>query len=68
LKEGWFFSHLPPLEKAILVYASHEIFFNEKVFILSLINQAVDFSKRYLEPDKYRYINKVLDLLYKSRA
>jgi len=66
LKTGWDFSHLPPLEKVVLVYASHEIFFNKNVFIPSLIDQTVDFSKKYLEPDKYRYINKVLDLLFKS--
>ena len=67
LKAGWTFSSLPPLERAILVYAVHEIFFNEKVFVPSLISQTVDFSKRYLEPGKYKYINKVLDLLYKSK-
>lgn len=66
LKTGWTFSYLPPLEKTVLVYVSHEIFFNKSVFVPSLIDQAVDFSKKYLEPDKYRYINKILDLLFKS--
>lgn len=66
LKEGWTFSRLLPLEKAALIYSTYEIFFNEKVFIPSLINQMVDFSKKYLEPDKYKYINKILDLLFKS--
>jgi len=68
LKTGWTFSSLPPLERAVLIYATHETFFNECVFIPSLINQTVDFSKKYLEPDKYKYINKVLDLLYKSKV
>jgi transcription termination factor NusB len=67
LKTRWTFSHLPPLEKAILIYASHEIFFNKNVFIPSLIDQTIDFSKKYLEPNKYRYINKALDLIYKTK-
>lgn len=66
LKTGWLFANLPPLERAVLIYASHEIFFNRQVFIPALIDQTVDFSKRYLETDKYKYINKVLDLLFKS--
>ena len=67
LKTGWTFSCLPPLEKAVLIYASHEIFFNKSVFIPSLIDQTVEFSKKYLEPDKHKYINKILDLMYKSK-
>jgi len=65
LKKGWSFSRLLPLEKSVLVYATHEILFAKEIFIPSLINQIVEFSKRYLEEDKYRYINKVLDLIYK---
>ena len=67
LKEGWNFSHLPPLEKAVLVYTTHEILFTKEIFIPALINQIVEFSKRYLEEDKYKYINKILDLIYKSK-
>ncbi|KLL04099.1 MAG: transcription antitermination protein NusB [Mycoplasmataceae bacterium CE_OT135] len=67
LKTGWTFSRLPPLEKAVLIYAAYEIFFAKGVFIPSLLNQVVEFSKRYLENDKYKYINKILDLIYKSK-
>lgn len=66
LKTGWEFSHLPPLEKATLVYSSYEILFNPNTFAPSLINQIVEFSKNYLEIEKFKYINKVLDLLFKS--
>ena len=66
LKAGWDFSRLPPLEKAVLVYVSYEIFFNPDVSAPSLINQIIEFSKKYLEAEKYKYINKVLDLLFKS--
>jgi transcription termination factor NusB len=57
---------LPPLEKAALVYASYEIFFNPGILVPSLINKIIEFSKKYLETEKYKYINKVLDLLFKS--
>lgn len=66
LKTGWNFSHLPPLEKAVLIYASYEILFNPNIFVPALINQIIEFSKKYLESEKYKYINKVLDLLFKS--
>ena len=67
LNEGWFFDYLPPLEKSILIYSSYEILFNQKMPIPSLINQIIEFSKKYLEPNKYGYINKVLDLLFKQK-
>jgi len=68
LKVGWEFSRLPPLEKAILAYATYEIFsaqdFNQ---VKMIIDQTINFSKVYLEEGKYRYINKVLDLLFKEK-
>ena len=66
LKTGWKFSHLPPLEKALLIFASYEIIFQKQVPVPLLIDQVIIFSKKYLEEDKYKYINKVLDLLSKS--
>ena len=68
LKTGWEFSRLPPLEKAILAYATYEIFsaqdFNQ---VKMIIDQTINFSKVYLEENKYKYINKVLDLLFKEK-
>ena len=68
LKTGWEFSRLPPLEKAILTYATYELFsvqdFNQ---VKMLIDQTINFSKVYLEENKYKYINKVLDLLFKEK-
>lgn len=67
LKTGWEFSRLPPLEKAILTYATYELFsaqdFNQ---VKMLIDQTINFSKVYLEENKYKYINKILDLLFKE--
>jgi len=55
------------LEKATLIYATHEILFNSRIPAPSLITQIIHFSKKYLESDKYKYINKILDLLFKEK-
>lgn len=68
LKVGWEFSHLPPLEKAILVYASYELLFGKNNDLVKMIiSQTINFSKAYLEENKYKYINKVLDLIIKNK-
>jgi len=60
---------LPPLEKAILTYAAYELLsaqdFNQ---VKMIIDQTVSFSKVYLEEGKYKYINKILDLLFKEKS
>jgi N utilization substance protein B len=58
---------LPPLEKALLIFSSYEIIFQKDVPIPLLIDQAVIFSKKYLEEEKYKYINKALDLISKEK-
>ena len=68
LKTGWEFSHLPPLERAILTYAAYELLFGKNIDLSKMIiSQAISFSKAYLEEDKYKYINKVLDLVSKEK-
>lgn len=67
LKEGWNFSSLPPLEKSILVYATHELLLEKNANLgKMIIDQVINFSKAYLEEGKYKYINKVLDLIIKE--
>jgi transcription termination factor NusB len=67
LKIGWEFSRLPPLERAILIYAAYEMLFGKNADLgKMIISQNINFSKAYLEGDKYKYINKVLDLIIKE--
>lgn len=67
LKTGWDFSRFPPLEKAILTYAAYELLFGKNTDLAKMIiDQTINFSKVYLEEGKYKYINKVLDLLIKE--
>jgi N utilization substance protein B len=58
---------LPPLEKAILTYSAYELLFGENANLEKMIiDQIINFSKAYLEENKYKYINKVLDLISKE--
>ena len=67
MKENWEFSSLPPLEKAILIFAGYELIFGSNAhYPKIIIDQVINFSKVYLEEKKYKYINKVLDLLSKK--
>jgi transcription termination factor NusB len=59
---------LPPLEKAILIYGVYELLFGQSPnYEKVIIDQTINFSKAYLEESKYKYINKVLDLLFKEK-
>jgi transcription termination factor NusB len=40
---------------------------NEKTLFL-IINQAVEFSKKYLDFEKFKYINKILDIVAKEES
>jgi transcription termination factor NusB len=67
LKENWELSSLPPLEKAILIFASYELIFGSNAhYPKIIIDQVINFSKVYLEENKFKYINKNLDLLWKN--
>ena len=68
LKAGWDFSRLPPLEKSILIFASYELLFDQNpAYKKVVIDQVINFSKVYCEREKYKYINKILDLLVKEQ-
>jgi transcription antitermination protein NusB len=58
---------LPPLERAILTYSTYELLFGKNTNLEKMIiDQTINFSKAYLEENKYKYINKVLDLISKE--
>lgn len=48
------------------MYGAHEICAYPNQFKV-IINQIINFSKIFLEGDKYKYINKVLDLFTKEK-
>lgn len=68
LKIGWEFSQLPPLERSILIYSTYELIFGKNTDLEKMIiDQVINFSKVYLEEEKFKYINKILDLIIKEK-
>ncbi|WNE41138.1 MAG: Transcription antitermination protein NusB [Mycoplasmataceae bacterium] len=68
LKTGWEFSQLPPLERSILIYSVYELIFGKnKDLEKMIIDQTINFSKVYLDKEKFKYINKLLDLTIKEK-
>jgi transcription termination factor NusB len=73
LKSGWDLSKIPIFEKALMATSLYKI---EKVIIdkkeinnaYEIINQAVEFSKKYFDFENYKYINKVLDVITKKET
>lgn len=69
LKTGWEFFRLPPLERGILIFTIYELFLEKNSLCEKIIiDQIVNFSKTYLEKNKYKYINKILDLIIKEKS
>lgn len=65
LKINWNFDRIFPLERAILAYGCYEIE-NYNIYSKIIIDQIVNFSKVYLDESKYKYINKILHLIFKD--
>lgn len=52
-----------------MIYATYELLSNQNDnYSKMIIDQAINFSKVYLEENKYKYINKVLDLIMKEHS
>jgi transcription termination factor NusB len=56
------------LERAILIFAAYELFLEKNAcYEKAIIDQVINFSKVYLDENKYKYINKILDLIIKKK-
>ncbi|CAG8833034.1 23367_t:CDS:2, partial [Gigaspora margarita] len=68
LRQRGNFSRLPPLERAVLIYAAYELIQTQNSPVRKMIiDQTINFSKAYLEAGKHKYINKNLDLFWKKK-
>lgn len=65
LKSSWIFPRILPLERAILMYTAYEVSTQPHIAKV-ILDQAINFSQTYLEKDKHKYINKILDLFTKT--
>lgn len=57
-KSDWSWERITPLNKAILIYGSYEMLFNDKALVIDVL---VDYSKEFSPDDTYKFINSVLD-------
>ena len=62
---NWDFSRLNKTDKALLRLSAYELLFNTTPPMV-VIDEAVDISKEYGTDDSYRFINGVLDGIYKT--
>ncbi len=63
--ENWEFSRLALVDKNILRMATYEIVF-KRVHPAIIINEAIEISKKYSTENSGRFINGILDSIYKK--
>ncbi len=60
--KGWTFERLGAIEKAILVNGCAE-FDLKQTDAAVIINESVEMAKKYCEPESYKLVNSVLDII-----
>jgi len=63
---GWEYNRISKISMAILRVAVYEILYAEDIPVSVAINEAVELSKRYDNPDAYTFINGVLGAVVKN--
>jgi transcription antitermination protein NusB len=56
-------AHLDPVERAVLLVATHELMCQPEVPFRVVINEAVSLTRRFGATDGYKFVNGVLDRL-----
>jgi N utilization substance protein B len=63
---GWAYSRISKISKAILRIAVYELLYAKDVPVAIAINEAVELSKKYDDPDAYTFVNGVLGAIVKN--
>ena len=63
---GWEYNRISKISMALLRVAVYEILHAEDIPVSVAINEAVELSKRYDDPDAYTFINGVLGAVIKN--
>ena len=66
LAVGWAYSRISKISMALLRIAAYEILYAKDVPVPVAINEAVELSKKYDDPEAYTFINGVLGSVAKS--
>lgn len=64
--KGWKFERLQLVDRAILRVGSYELLFRREVPASVVIDEAVEIAKDYGSDDSYRFVNGVLDGIWKE--
>ncbi len=64
----WSFSRLAGVDRAILRVACSELLFFPDIPPKVIINEALEIAKKYGSADSARFVNGVLDAIYKNRT
>jgi N utilization substance protein B len=63
---AWDFSRLAKVDKAILRLACFELLFEKELSANIIINEAIELGKKFGDKDSSRFINGVLDAVYRE--
>jgi len=63
---GWAYSRISKISKALLRIAVYEIIYADDVPVSVAINEAVELSKKYDDPEAYTFVNGVLGAVAKN--
>ncbi|OHD75991.1 MAG: transcription antitermination factor NusB [Spirochaetes bacterium RIFOXYC1_FULL_54_7] len=66
--EHWSFERLKRVDVAILRMAVYSILYQSDIPAQITIDEAIEIAKEYGAEDSYRFINGVLDAIWKGRA
>jgi transcription antitermination protein NusB len=64
--DNWDFSRIGKVDLAILRLSTYSLLFQKEIAGNIIIDEAVDISRDYSSEDSYRFINGVLDSIYKE--
>ncbi len=62
----WSFSRLSLIDRAILRVASTELMYFPEIPYKVVINEAIEIAKKYASDDSSRFVNGILDAIYKD--
>lgn len=64
---GWTLQRMPAVDRALLRMGTWEVRWNDEVDAAVAINEAVELAKELSTDDSARFVNGVLDAIYKAR-
>lgn len=61
-KDDWKWERISPLHRAILIFSAYEMIFNDVALVIDVM---IKYSKKYSDPNSYKFIHSILDKIGK---